>query len=138
MQQSAPSTIVEAIFDTAARRADDLALICGGDSSAGPEAGSGQRITYGTLATKIASAAALLRAGGVNPGDRVLLGASSAGPAFVYGYFACHHLGAIAVPVEPRIGAVTLAAVVEQTRPRLRFLDAGPLDCDRSDRSDRS
>lgn len=86
-------------------------------------------LTWGELGTRVRAAAGTLAAMGVTPGDRVILAASST-PAFVCGYFAVHHLGAVALPVDPRIPAGRLGDIAERTRPRAVFLardlDKGP------------
>jgi long-chain acyl-CoA synthetase len=106
--------IVDRILEHAAERPDREAL-----------AWSSGSVSYGELAERIGSAMGVLQQRGVRAGDRVILGAVSTGPGFVYGYFACHRLGAIAVPVEPRIGSATLGGIIEQTEPKQVCLDPG-------------
>lgn len=84
---SMPAPIVAKVFETAALSPDREALIC-----------AGERIGYGKLKAGISAAARVLEGKGVRRGDRVLLSARNRRPTFVYGYLACHSLGAIAVP----------------------------------------
>ncbi len=88
-------------------------------------------LTWAELSSRVRAAAARLAASGVQAGDRVILAASST-PAFVCGYFAVHHLGAIALPVDPRIPSGRLVDIAERTRPRALYLaravDAGGRD----------
>ena len=78
-------------------------------------------LSWAELSRRVRAAAALLARQGVVPGDRVILAASSS-PAFVCGYFAVHHLGAIALPVDPKIPSARLADIAERTSPRSIFL----------------
>jgi long-chain acyl-CoA synthetase len=117
MEPKIPPPLVAKIFETAASHPNKEALICGET-----------RVTYAELKTKIASAAAYLKEMGVVAGDRVVLSASSSRPSFVYGYFACHALGAVAVPVDPKIGENTLQDILAQTEPRAAFLSGPDLD----------
>ena len=84
-------------------------------------AAEGTALTWRELSARVRGAATRLAALGVAPGDRVILAASST-PAFVCGYFAVHHLGAIALPVDPRIPSGRLTDIAERTRPRAVFL----------------
>lgn len=83
-------------------------------------AGKKKATTYGELLERVQSGAAFLANLGVSAGDRVVLAASSS-PAFVYGYFATHWLGAIAVPVDPKIGARRLNYIVNEVKPKAIF-----------------
>jgi fatty-acyl-CoA synthase len=56
--------------------------------------------TYRELAAQVVRASAALRAIGVQPGDRVLLGAQNC-PQLVIAHFAILHAGAVVVPVNP-------------------------------------
>lgn len=80
-----------------------------------------QQITYGQLLQRVKGAALLMRSRGVEAGDRVVL-AASASPSFVFGYLGCHYLGAIAVPVDPRISPPRLEDISAQARPKAVFL----------------
>ena len=101
--------LAAALADAARERPDADALLCGRE-----------RFTYAALASRVGAAAAWLAARGVRAGDRVLLRADSRRPGFALGYFACHHLGAIAVPVEAAASRATLDAVTQAVAPRLR------------------
>ncbi|MBI3554120.1 MAG: acyl--CoA ligase [Elusimicrobia bacterium] len=111
MKANAPAPLAASVFETAARRPGRDALICGRE-----------RVSYGELAVRVRAQAAFLKSRGVVRGDRVILAASGASPAFVCAYLACHATGAVAVPVDPKAGALTLDAVAASTRPRLTFL----------------
>lgn len=78
-------------------------------------------LSWAELSRRVRTASSRLADLGVRAGDRVILAASSS-PAFVCGYFATHHLGAIAVPVDPKIPAPRLADIAERTSPRAVFL----------------
>ena len=57
-------------------------------------------VSYSQLYHRINSTAAYLINLGVKFGDRIILAATST-PEYVYGYFATHLIGAIAVPLDP-------------------------------------
>ncbi len=101
------------VSEYARTRPDRAALIYGDET-----------ITYSVLDRKVHGAARLLESRGVGAGDRVMLTASSVDPSFVYGYLACHRLGAIAVPIEAKIAPARRDALAADARPRLMFLDA--------------
>src|SRR5262245_48185885 len=103
--------MIASIFETATNNPDKLALICGGES-----------ISYRTLSNKINSAATYLKEQGVQRNDRVLLSATNSSPSFVYGYFACHLIGAISVPIDAKTVSKTLIDIAGQTRPRFSCL----------------
>lgn len=84
-----------------------------------------QQVTYGQLLQRVAQAAQILRSRGVEAGDRVVL-AASATPSFVYGYLACHYLGAIAAPVDPKIAPQRLGYIAEKARPKAIYLARPP------------
>ena len=81
---------------------------------------AGTRVSYGELWSQVVSAAHHLRTCGVQPGDRVLLAGISA-PAFVYGYFGTHLLGAVAVPFDPQGHADRRDELAGRTRARCIF-----------------
>jgi acyl-CoA synthetase (AMP-forming)/AMP-acid ligase II/acyl carrier protein len=103
--------MVSTIFETASTNPNKTALVCGDES-----------ISYEKLATKVRSAATFLNNQGVQRNDRVLLSAQNTSPTFAYGYFACHLIGAISVPIGERIGSSTLGEIVKQTQPRFSCL----------------
>src|SRR5262249_10958889 len=73
--------------------------------------------TYGAIASRVARLAALLRASGVAPGDRVALLAPNSG-LFLEAYFAAAHAGAILVPLNSRAHAEGLRRVMEHAQVR--------------------
>jgi long-chain acyl-CoA synthetase len=75
-------------------------------------------VSYGELWERIMLAAGLLREEGVLPGDRVALAAPRK-PEFLYAYFACHLLRAVAVPYEPDIAPARFQSIIDLFRPRL-------------------
>jgi long-chain acyl-CoA synthetase len=122
--------MVSAIFETASKTPNKIALVY-----------RSEPVSYEKLAAKICSAANVLQSHGVQRNDCVLLSASSTEPAFVYGYFACHLIGAITVPIDGKINNTTLREIAEQTQPRFSYLSTTPtfelasaplgsLDCD--------
>jgi len=102
-------TVVEALGQRAARHPGRTALLCGD-----------RRVSYGELWSRVGTAACYLSDCGVRPGDRVMLDAPSV-PAFVYGYFATHLLGAVAVPFDPHAPALRREEIVKRTQPVLAF-----------------
>jgi long-chain acyl-CoA synthetase len=81
-------------------------------------------LTYGELWESVLRAATVLREHGVGPGDRVVLAAPRE-PEFLYAYFACHLLRAIAVPHDPDIVPSRLQRVIELLRPRIALTSRG-------------
>jgi long-chain acyl-CoA synthetase len=75
-------------------------------------------VTYAELWGRVQLAAELLRAQGVDAGDRVLLAAARE-PEFLYTYFACHLLRAIAVPYDRDIAPPRFQNIAELVRPRI-------------------
>ena len=69
----------------------------------------GETLTWAELAEQAAAASAALRADGVGEGDRVAL-ALPAGAAFVAALHGCLRIGAVAVPVDLRLGEPERAA----------------------------
>lgn len=102
--------IVRRIFEAAEKNPAKDALVYGAT-----------RIPYGALAGKILAAKAALEAQGVKRGDRVILSVSNS-PSFTYGYFACHLMGAVALPVDPQINAAHLEYIIRQTEPAISFV----------------
>jgi long-chain acyl-CoA synthetase len=114
--------IIDRLFE-AERCWPDKAAVIRGDSI----------LSYRDLADRVRTSAHALRAHGVNPGDRVVLEASST-PEFVAAYLATHLAGAIAVPVSPKVQPGLLPQVVEMTLPAVvvghRSKGWGPLTYD--------
>lgn len=75
-------------------------------------------LDYGGLIAAVRELAEGLCGAGVVPGDRVVLALRNSAE-YVVGFFAVVAAGAIAVPVDPQVGAERLRAVVEEVRPRL-------------------
>jgi O-succinylbenzoic acid--CoA ligase len=73
---------------------------------------AGGRLSYAQLDAAATRAARRLRALGVVPGDRVALELPARAP-FVEALHGCMRLGAVAVPVDPRLSAAERAARVE-------------------------
>lgn len=101
------NTLVSHVFDHVRRNPSKTAIVSA-DSA----------LTYADLGGRICAAAELLRDAGVVPGDRVML-AAEAQPSFVIGYLAAHLLGAIAVPIDPKMGPEKLRVVMDQLTPRV-------------------
>ena len=102
--------LVAVLHDWARREPEGIAIVS-----------ESTTLTWRDLARRVHAAAAQLAADGVRAGDRVILAASSS-PAFVCGYFAVHHLGAVALPVDPKIPAPRLSDIAERTSPQAIFL----------------
>ena len=79
-----------------------------------------RRITFGELWNRIVSAACHLSACGVAAGDRVMLAAPST-PAYVYGYFGTHLIGATTVPVDPNLAVARRDDLIQRTKPAVVF-----------------
>jgi O-succinylbenzoic acid--CoA ligase len=73
------------------------------------------RLDYGELVRLARAGAGELLAGGVGQGDRVAL-ALAPGVEFVVAFWACVLVGAVVVPVDPRLGARERAAVGADAR----------------------
>ncbi len=102
-------TIFSSILEVSERHPDKIAIVAGKDI-----------VSYRDLRSKIFSAASLLSKFGIEQGDRVVLSASHS-PSFVYGYFATHLLGAIAVPVDPLIPVSRMHYIIGSVEPKVIF-----------------
>lgn len=107
--------LVHLLLARAAEEPDRLALVAGEEE-----------ITWGQLGARVRGAARHLADAGVGPNDKVILGTSTSA-SFVCGYFATHLLGAVALPVDPRIPAGRLGLIADQVNPRAIHL-ARPLE----------
>ncbi|HEY9899017.1 MAG TPA: class I adenylate-forming enzyme family protein [Pantanalinema sp.] len=89
----------------------------------------GRRWTYSALDRGIRRIAGALLAGhpDLAPGERVLLMAPTS-DSFVIGYFALLHLGAVPVPLSPRLHEVELLAHARDCQARLLLADASAGD----------
>lgn len=103
------STLVAQLLKRALQAPEHLAIIAGE-----------QTVTYGELRERILAAAAELKSLGVQPGDGVILAASGS-PAFAYGYFATHLVGAVALPLDPQAPDSRLAHVAGRVGPKAIF-----------------
>jgi fatty acid CoA ligase FadD9 len=75
----------------------------------------GRTVTYAELWDRVASlATGWQRTGLVRPGDRVVI-CGAASPEWVVADWACLYLGAISVPVGPKVGADELAHILSET-----------------------
>jgi long-chain acyl-CoA synthetase len=103
-------TLVRILYQHAQAQPTGLALVSEDDV-----------VSWAELADRIRRAAVLLQSIGVRKGDRVMLAASST-TAFVSGYFATHHIGAVALPIDPRSPATRLEDIARRAEPRAVFL----------------
>lgn len=110
------TSLVDVLHERARREPDGIAVAAGGTA-----------LTWAEAGRRVRGAAATLAQRGVRPGDRVVLAASST-PAFFCGYFAVHHLGAVALPVDPRIPEARLTDIAERTTPRAILVARAPAD----------
>lgn len=101
--------LVTGIFKTAELFPHKQAIVCGD-----------RIITYHQLTEKIRSAAMVLKQQAVQKEDRVILAASKT-PSFVFGYFATHLLGAVAVPVDPEITEANLCYISNHINAKAAF-----------------
>jgi len=115
------STLIEHLERHATAAPAALAVAWGSDE-----------ISYGELWSRVLAAAARLCECGVAPGDRVVLAAPRT-VEFVVAYFACHRVGAVAAPIDPKLPPPVLAGIVGSLRPRVLALPApaadAPSDC---------
>ncbi|MEV6774023.1 AMP-binding protein [Nocardia sp. NPDC051030] len=101
------ANLVAALDCHAAERGDRPALICGTET-----------IAYRELAANSAAVARALAASGIGPGDRVVHVAESSSAVYemLYG---CARLGAILVPVNPRLADAEIGYIVAHCRAGL-------------------
>ncbi|HEY0112184.1 MAG TPA: AMP-binding protein [Allosphingosinicella sp.] len=90
------------------------------DSVALEEVASGRTFTYAQLDERAGRAAALMRGRGVGEGDRVAILCRNRA-AFFELLFACARIGAILVPLNWRMPAAELDALIEHCEPSLLF-----------------
>jgi len=102
-------SVIESIGQRAALHPGRLALVCGD-----------RCVSFAQFWDRVVAAACHLSDCGVRPGDRVVLAAPSV-PAFAYGYFATHLVGAIAVPLDPHAPAPRRDELIQRTQPVLAF-----------------
>jgi amino acid adenylation domain-containing protein len=108
-----PATLVDLLTDRAEHRPGTTAYIFAAED------GTETPADHAWLDRRARAVAAALTAGGVAPGDRVLL-MFAPGAQYVVGFFACLYAGAVAVPVYPPAGARGLeriAAVIADCTP---------------------
>ncbi|MBN1558538.1 MAG: AMP-binding protein, partial [Lentisphaerae bacterium] len=99
--------IVREMLRQAAALPAKTAIICGD-----------RTCSYRRLANRVLGVARFLREQGVRKGDRVLFGAVQT-PDFAYMYFGAHAAGAVAVPVDLKLGREKLAYIRRQSEPAL-------------------
>lgn len=85
--------------------------------------GTDERLDYETLADRVARLSAALGSLGVRPHDRVVIFASKSVNALV-AMHAAMHVGAIAVPVDPRSPVPTLEALARELTPRVVVVES--------------
>ncbi|MEO1205811.1 MAG: class I adenylate-forming enzyme family protein [Pseudomonadota bacterium] len=113
----------------AERHPDALALMV----VAGPESGDPiSQMTYAELARAIEAMAGKLRAGGVTPGERVLIRLPNT-PDYAFAVFACFAIGAVAVPLSDQLTDAELGWIVGDAEPATAVVTLGmassALDC---------
>jgi long-chain acyl-CoA synthetase len=84
-------------------------------------------VTYAAFTARARAAAAGLAGRGVTIGARVAILAEN-GPFFIEAYYACSLAGAIAVPINIRLAAAEVAAILEDSGCALAFHDAAGRD----------
>lgn len=99
------NTIIGSVFENSDRIGPKPAVITGNTV-----------VTYRELRQKIISARNFLNSINIKRGDRIVLEASFS-PFFVYGYLATHLIGAVAVPVDPKIPLERLTYILEKVQP---------------------
>lgn len=83
---------------------------------------TGRRWTYRTLNEDANRLAHAMKQNGISKNDVVMFMLLNS-PAFVFCYLAAHKLGAIACPVNYRLGAGEIALTLEDSRPKAFFYD---------------
>lgn len=111
------SGVAASILARAAAHPTRDALVCGG-----------KPVSYGELAGKASAVALELRAKGVGPGDRVVLGARSRTPGFVHAWLACRLLGAVPAPLDGAAPAAAFEDAARRLRAKLVLRETGGLD----------
>lgn len=77
-------------------------------------------VPYAELWARVQAVASEFARAGVVAGDRILLLGKST-PAFVYGYYAAHWLGAVAIPFDPHAPQSRRDELIDRTQPKLVF-----------------
>jgi long-chain acyl-CoA synthetase len=90
-------------------------------------AASGEELSYGDLAQLTGSLAGRFARVGVAPGDRVVITGQNS-VEWVLAFLACLEIGAVAVPLNPRLSAPELADQIQRVEPALVLADADGLD----------
>ena len=102
-----PGRLHEPVFDRAERRPDGVAI-----------SDADRRLTHADFAAAVEEAAGRLREAGLRPGDRLAVVGEN-GIAMAGLIFAASRCGAIAAPINARISAAEIAAMLERIEPRL-------------------
>ncbi len=82
----------------------------------------GSELTYSKIADLVSRSALVLRAQGVQPGDRVLLLLPDA-PAFVALFFGILQVGGIAIPLNPGLEEVEVSQIAVHVNAKIAFVD---------------
>lgn len=80
-----------------------------------------KKITYSQLKKRIIEVANYFLDLGIIRGDKIIFSASSS-PAFIYGYFASHLIGAIAVPIDPMLPKFKVDFIIKKISPKKIYL----------------
>jgi long-chain acyl-CoA synthetase len=105
-------TPIEALYQRARTSPNSVAFIGGED-----------RLKYAWLAAQAERLARGLAGRGIRKGDRIALHMPNR-PEFVVAVYACFHIGAVAVPLNNRLKAVELKALLERLQPALYIGDS--------------
>ena len=103
---------IQALFERACAEFADRECVVGG----------GVRWTYAELAERVRGLAARLREAGVAPGDRVAVLDGNT-PFFLAAYFAAPWVGAVLQPLNHRLAAAELAAILADAETRVLCAD---------------
>ena len=103
---------IEALYQRARTSPNSVAFVVGDD-----------RWKYARLAAQAECVARGLAGRGIRKGDRIVLHMPNR-PEFVVAVYACFHIGAVAVPLRPRIKKVELKPLLERLWPALYIGDA--------------
>lgn len=110
-EEDTNKTVIQRLFENAIRNPDKVAVISGESQT-----------TYRELCGMIYAYSEEYRKYGVEKGDRVILQAVC-DPRYIAGFYACHLLSAIPVPLEKEIGEARIIEIADDVDCKLTVTD---------------